>query len=235
MRLPVNVSVSTRDDDDFLMTQSAVAGLSDAEAGVLARELVGQAGAHGLHLCMNTRKRHAWLHLGCLTRLQLDGGTWRGGVRARIDEALPFVDEAFRVVALEHVLEWTPQAANVLDEAVRVLAPDGILAVTGFHPFSLWLPWLLCRRRPRPMLTPPGWVRQRLVLQGVDTMRVLRCGAAWPVAGKRSGPAWAGGGFVLMARKHRAAIMPLASVYKIKHKRAGKHGAWVPGTQRECA
>lgn len=220
--------------DDFLMAQPAVAGLRRAEAGVLARALAGHGGGHGLHLCMREHAGEGWSRLGRPIRLLLEEGTWRGDIRARADEPLPFLDEVFRVVVVDHVLEWTPQAAGVLDEAVRVLASDGLLLVSGFHPFSLWMPWLLCRRRPRPMLTPPGWIRQRLAMLGVDTLRVERCGATWPTGAGTAARAW-GGGFVLVARKHRAEVMPLASVYKIRHRHAGKRGAWVPGTQRECA
>lgn len=197
--------------------------------------LRGRAGERELHLGVYGQLLGDGLHAGRRTRLRLHESGWQGDVRARVDEALPFVDEAFRTVLVEHVLEWTPLAVNVLDEAVRVLAADGVLLVSGFHPFSLWMPWLLCRKRPRPMLTPPGWVRQRLAALGVDVQQVRRCGAAWPTAGVATEHAWAGGGFVLMARKQRAALKPLASVYTIRHLRAGKQGAWMPGTQRECA
>lgn len=222
---------------DSLMARPAVTGLRRAEAAALKRVLATAGPGHDLHLGMPVPTGDAWGHLGRPTRLELRDGHWRGDVRARVDEALPFRDGAFRVVVLDHVLEWTPLAAAVLDEAVRVLADDGTLLVGAFHPFSLWMPWLLCRRRPRPMLTPPGWLRQRLAAHGVDIARITRCGAAWPhrhEGGAR--PAWAGGAFVLAARKSRATIKPLASVYTLRHRPAGKkHGSWVPGTQRECA
>ncbi len=221
---------------DSLMARPAVTGLRRAEAAALERVLPTAGPGHALHLGMPVLPGDAWGRLGRPTRLELHDGHWRGDVHARVDEALPFRDGAFRVVVLDHVLEWTPLAAAVLDEAVRVLADDGTLLVGAFHPFSLWMPWLLCRRQPRPMLTPPGWLRQRLVARGVDIVRIMRCGAAWPCRDAGTEPAWAGGAFVLTARKWRATVKPLASVYTLRHLPAGnKRGNWVPGTQRECA
>lgn len=221
---------------NFLMAKPAVASLHRTESEVLAQALAGQAGAHGLHLSMREHPCVDWPRLGCLTRLRLvDDDQWHGDMRARVDEALPFADEAFRMIVLEHVLEWTPHAVNLLDETTRVLEADGYLAVTGFHPFSPWLPWLLCRRRPRPMLTAPGWVRQRLLMRGFDTLSIQRCGATFPIGKARSAAPWLGGGFVLVARKRRIAVMSLKPAHRARQKNTQRHGAWVPGTQRECA
>ncbi|HET8554665.1 MAG TPA: methyltransferase domain-containing protein [Rhodanobacteraceae bacterium] len=217
------------------MAKPVVASLQRVESGVLARTLAGQAGAHGLYLSMNEPPSLDWPRVACLTRLRLADDRWRGDVLARVDEALPFADESFRMVVLEHVLEWTRHAVNLLDEAVRVLEPDGCLAVTGFHPFSPWTPWLLCRPRPRPMLTAPGWVGQCLAAHGFDTLQVRRCGASLPVAGARRDNAWLGGAFVLTARKQRTAIMSLKPIRRVRQESGKRHGAWVPGTQRECA
>lgn len=217
-----------------LMDKPAVARLRRAECGVLARALAGQAGVHGLVLSVDSRTVSDGPRMGCLTRLVLDGEIWHGDVRSRVDESLPFIDEAFRVVVIEHVLEWTVHAAALLDEAARVLAGDGALVVCGFHPFSPWLPWLLCRRAPRPMLTPPGWIRQRLAMQGVDILQVQRCGSVLPVSGGSTMTSQ-GGGFVLVARKQRASIMPLHLAHRSRQKKARAPAVWAPGTHRECA
>lgn len=221
---------------NVLMSKPVVASLQRAESGVLARTLAGQAGAHGLYMSINEHLSLDWPRMACMTRLRLAGDRWHGDVLARADEALPFSDESFRLVVLEHVLEWwTPHAASLLGEAARVLEPEGYLAVTGFHPFSLWAPWLLCRARLRPMLTAPGWVRQCLAARGFDILQVRRCGAALPVAAARSENAWLGGAFVLTARKQQTAIMSLKPIRRVRQESGKRQGAWVPGTQRECA
>lgn len=217
-----------------LMEQPPVCRLHAAESVALARVLSGQAGDHGLYVGMTGKTAKGLPRMGCWTRLRLDGDQLHGAVRARVDEPLPFADEAFRSVVLSHVLEWTPQAAGMLDEAVRVLSPEGMLAIAGFHPFSAWLPWLLCRRRPRPMLTAPGWVRQRLAAQPMQLLLVRRYGAPLPTRHGGSAPAWLGGGFVLVARKRSAAIMKIKP--RVRREAASRHGAWAPGaTHRECA
>ncbi|HET7664218.1 MAG TPA: methyltransferase domain-containing protein [Rhodanobacteraceae bacterium] len=217
------------------MAKPVVASLQRAESEELARTLAGQAGAHGLYLSMDGHPSLDWPRMACMTRLRLVDDRWRGDVLARVDEALPFADESFRMVVLEHVLEWTHHAASLLNEAARVLEPEGSLAVTGFHPFSPWTPWLLCRARPRPMLTPPGWIRQCLAAHGFDILQVRRCGASLPMAGARPEHAWLGGAFVLTARKQRTAIMSLKPIRRARQESGKRQGAWVPGTQRECA
>ncbi len=220
-------------DHALLMEQAPGSRLRAAESVVFGRVLAGQAGAHGLYVGMTGKLAKGLPRMGCWTRLRLCGPCFDGAVRARVDEALPFADDAFRVVVLSHVLEWTPHAAHMVDEAARVLAPEGLLAVSGFHPFSAWLPWLLCRRRPRPMLIAPGWLRQRLGRQDVRPNGLQRCGALLPQLDGGATPAWLGGGFVMLARKERAAVMPLKA--QSRRQAAGRRGAWAPGTHRECA
>lgn len=77
------------------------------------------------------------------TRLWLARDGYRGDLRARLDEALPFVDGAFDLVWLQHALEPAPRGSRLLDEACRVLAPGGLLAVTALHPLGGWAPWFL--------------------------------------------------------------------------------------------
>lgn len=55
-------------------------------------------------------------------------------------EVLPFAAEAFDLVVLPHALEASDAPQQVLREAVRVLAPEGRLVVSGFNPLGSW--WL---------------------------------------------------------------------------------------------
>jgi SAM-dependent methyltransferase len=207
--------------------------LLDAEARALAPELGGLAGAHGLQVAAAALRLPPTPLLGRWAQLQLDDATGLGGdVRARADEALPFLDDVFRVVLLAHALEHAPCAAELLAEAARVLAPEGLLMVTGFHPLSAWTPWLVCRGRQRPQLAGPAWLRARLAAQGVQTYAVRRFGPAVPGVSASAAQAWLGGGFLLLARKRRAAVTPLRD-----RARSGRVavGTFAPGARRECA
>lgn len=215
------------------MEQPPVCRLHAAESVALARALSGQAGDHGLYLGMTGKAAKGLPRMGCWTRLRLVDDQFHGDVTAPAG-SLPFADETFRSVVLSHVLEWTPEAAEMLDEAVRVLSPEGLLAIAGFHPFSAWLPWLLCRRRPRPMLTAPGWMRQRLAAQPMQLLQIRRYGAPLPTRHGGNVPAGLGGGFVLVARKRSAAIMKIKP--RARREAANRHAAWAPSTtNRECA
>lgn len=68
--------------------------------------------------------------------LQLDGAL---PIAARL-ESLPFAADAFDLVVLAHALESSDAPQQVLREAVRVLAPEGRLVVSGFNPLGSW--WL---------------------------------------------------------------------------------------------
>ena len=60
-----------------------------------------------------------------------------------IPEALPFEAEAFDLVVLLHCLEFSEHKDKVLEEALRVLKPEGRLLVTSINP---WGPWMLARK-----------------------------------------------------------------------------------------
>jgi SAM-dependent methyltransferase len=164
--------------------------------------------------------------------LQLRGAEFAGDLQARADEALPFLDGSFCAVLLNHVLEHTGSAAELLDEATRVLLPGGLLVLTGFHPLSAWTPWLLCQGVRRPALAGPAWLRRRLAAHGVQTYAVRRFGPAFPGVAAAPGPALLGGGFLLLARKRRAAVTPLRA--RTQRARVPVR-TFAPGARRECA
>lgn len=55
-----------------------------------------------------------------------------------IPEELPFAEETFDLVVLPHSLDFSDEPQYILAEAVRVLAPEGRLIVTGINPLGLW-------------------------------------------------------------------------------------------------
>lgn len=51
---------------------------------------------------------------------------------------LPFSEQSLDLIALPHVLDFSPDPYAVLRECQRVLRAEGRLLVTGFNPWSLW-------------------------------------------------------------------------------------------------
>ena len=185
--------------------------LLDEQARAMAAVLQRCSGTHALLVSASTLDAPPALPmLGSWVRLWAQGGRYDGDLRAATDEALPFVDDAFELVLLRHSLEVVVLAADLLAEAVRVLAPGGVLVVTGVHPISAWAPWFCWRARgAHRAMQMPMRLRRRLRQAGLEIERVQRVGRSWPrVGGARPGEAM-GGGYVLLARKRRRASTPL--------------------------
>ncbi len=137
---------------------------------------------------------HGWV------RLRLNDTGYVGAVRARTDEALPFRNDTFDLIVLKHVLEVVSSPREVLSEMARVLAPGGVLALTGVHPWSGWLPWWLWQRRSLP--PPPALLRQWLPSEDLQFEGMRRVGAMLPWMESQQSP-FLGGGYLLLARKLR--------------------------------
>ncbi|HEX7113000.1 MAG TPA: methyltransferase domain-containing protein [Mizugakiibacter sp.] len=213
---------------------------ADATAA-LAPELAGLAGPHALLIDAGiapvlppTPLLAVW------TRLQVRAGALCGDLLGNTD-ALPFADDSFRAVVLRLAAEAVGGPEALADELARVLAPQGIALIASLHPLSLWQPWLALRAHrdgAALSLAGPGRWRSALAARGVDVYAVRRYGAAWPRAqSARTQPRWlraAGGGYMLVARKRRSAMIPLrlqprpAAV-------AARHGTLAPGAHRACA
>jgi SAM-dependent methyltransferase len=196
------------------------------ENRVLAPLLNRCTGSHGLHLtAAHAGEPPAIPLLGHWATVRVAGAHLGGDVLASGLEPLPFTDEAFGVVLLRHALETTARQDNLLDEAIRVLEPGGMIAITGFHPVGLWSPWVARQSRgARPRLTWPWWWSQRLVRDDFELSMPRRLGSAWPRAGgAAAGESLIGGGYLLVARKKRPSAVPLRP-------RAVLSPAPVPGT-----
>ena len=184
--------------------------LLDEQARAMTADLQRCSGTHALLVSAFTEDVPPALPmLGCWVRLCVQQGRYAGDLRAATDEPLPFTDDAFELVLLRHALEVVAQADDLLAEAVRVLAPGGILALTGVHPVSGWAPWFHWRARgAHRVLKMPLQLRHRLLQAGLEIERVQRVGHLWPGA-TATHPGSLGGGYVLLARKRRRAITPL--------------------------
>ncbi|MEO6799152.1 MAG: methyltransferase domain-containing protein [Rhodanobacter sp.] len=187
--------------------------LREAQARVLMPELQRCVGAYALLL---SAVRHdtppALPMLGCWVHLCLNQGRFAGDLRAAADEPMPFVDDAFDLVLLNHALQDSPARSALLADAVRVLAPGGVLAVTGVHPVSGWMPWLRWQSRGQSLsLQLPLQLQWLLRQAGLEIELTQRVGRGWPgqATSGRVASNVLGGGYVLIARKHRRQGTPL--------------------------
>ncbi|MBD8873523.1 methyltransferase domain-containing protein [Rhodanobacter sp. DHB23] len=143
------------------------------------------------------------------TRLWLARDGYHGDLRGHADEPLPFVDEAFDFVWLQHALEPAPQTAALLAEACRVLVPGGMLAITAVHPLGGWAPWFCWRARgQRQSLQWPWRLRRQLQRDGLEIENQRRLGAQRPGARLVGDNRW-GGAYLMLARKQRRIAIPL--------------------------
>lgn len=147
-------------------------------------------------------------YLGQWVTLRLSQGQFQGDIRASATEALPFLDQTFDLVLLRHALE--PVALS-LDEIIRVLAPGGMLVLTGVNPLSGWTPWWLWQTRGSASHTvSPIQLIARLRRADLQVERVQRVGQLLPLASKGGSEASGllGGGYVLVARKKGPMSIP---------------------------
>jgi SAM-dependent methyltransferase len=147
-------------------------------------------------------------YLGHWVTLRLAQGQFQGDIQASASEPLPFVDRAFDLILLRHALE---PASLSLDEIVRVLAPGGMLVLTGINPLSGWTPWWLWHTRgSQSHATSPIQLAARLRRADLQIERVQRVGRALPTPSNGQGdvPTLLGGGYVMVARKQGPMNVP---------------------------
>lgn len=201
--------------DDEVYSSAPMLRLLDEQTRALKPGLQRCAGTHALLL--DASRQHvapALPMLGCWTSLVVRQDGYHGDLRAAVDVSLPFIDDAFDLVLARHALELAREPVALLHEIIRVLAPGGVLAVTGIHPVGGWSPWFHWRARGvSPMLHMPWRLRHQLQGAGLRIEQVHRVGSIWPGAGAaRRNPASAfGGGYVLVARKHKCPVTLLRS------------------------
>lgn len=165
------------------------------------------------------------------TRLWLAHDGYRGDLRGHADEPLPFIDDAFDLVWLQHALEPASQVAALLAEACRVLAPGGMLAVTAVHPLGGWAPWFCWHARGQRQSLPWPWqLRRYLRREGLEIESERRLGAYRPGAVAVADSRW-GGGYLLLARKRRRIAIPV-KLRPLLPARVPVNARLSPGTRR---
>jgi SAM-dependent methyltransferase len=222
--------------DHDIYASAPLRRLLDDQTRAIAPDLQRCFGTHALLLsAVGTDVPPVLPMLGYWAGLQATSEGYLGDLVASVDSGLPFVTDAFELVLLRHALEVVPDAAELLSEAVRVLAPGGSIVVTGLHPLSAWAPWFYWRtRRGSPHLRAwtPAWLKRRLQRAGLEIQRTQRVGRAWPGSSSPpSGPASAfGGGYVLVARKRHRVVSPLRKKAAVVRVRASS--GLSPGARR---
>jgi SAM-dependent methyltransferase len=220
--------------DQDIYASAPLRRLLDDQMRAMAPDLQRCFGAHALLVgAAADDAPPARSMFSCWTRLRVDNRQYRGDLQAATDEPLPFVDDAFELVLLRHALEVVAEPSALLADAIRVLAPGGVLVLTGVHPLSGWAPWFYWRARgTRPVLQLPLRLGQIVQRAGLDIERARRVGRFWPgtTAASSAGISAWGGGYVLIARKRHRAATPLR--IKPVPMRVPANGQLSPGTRR---
>lgn len=171
--------------------------------------LVLQACVTSRDLEVRTRHLHA-------VRVHAEGDRLAGDAVCAPD-ALPWEDEAFRLIVVQHVADVLP-AEGLVDELARLLAPGGVLLWFGLNPWSPWLAWLHWRARrglPLPHPSQADFARRRLLRRQLAPVSVDYLGACWPQRGTASALhdlrllTRLRGAYLLTASKQRAVLTPL--------------------------
>jgi SAM-dependent methyltransferase len=142
------------------------------------RALVVQACAANRAFPLDTR------HLGAV-RLHADQDRLRGDVVCSAD-AMPWEDDAFQLVLVQHAGAHWPSLNAMIDECARVLAPGGTLLWFGLNPWSPWLAWIHWQARrgiPLPRAAHADATRRRMHDAHLATSALEYFGTCWPRAG----------------------------------------------------
>lgn len=167
--------------------------------------LVLQACAANLDLAVNTR------HLGAV-RLHAERERLAGDV-ACAPGALPWEDDAFRLIVVQHASDVLP-SDRLVEELARVLAPAGVLLWFALNPWSPWMAWLHWQARsglPLPFPVHADFARRRLLKAQLAPVSIDHLGPCWPRQGRsRFLPLnLLRGAYLLTASKQHSVLTPL--------------------------
>ena len=140
-------ALALKGHEDVLMAQMAVrsAEVRDKLARVKplrpdVRALEVGSGAHGLIFFFDAGERVGVDPLADQYATLFP--VWQGLAKtiAAFGESLPFADASFDVVLCDNVVDHAENPRRIVEEIVRVLAPDGLLyfTVNVHHPFYHW-------------------------------------------------------------------------------------------------
>lgn len=174
------------------------------------RALVVQASAANRELPLDLR------HLAAL-RLHAVGDRLGGDVGC-VADALPFEDDAFQLVLVQHAGDVLGRCEDLAAEGARVLVPGGVLLWCGLNPWSPWLAWLRWHSGEgvaAPRVSHVESMRRCLLRSGLVPGVVDRVGGCWPRHAPASSIAHNGiaaplrGAWAIAATKRREVLTPL--------------------------
>lgn len=212
------------------------------ELGLLREHAVRQPAGRALLLRPHATARDLAADVAHLaaTELHVEDGRFGGDILAA-PGALPFEDAAFQLVLAQHAGDALPDEA-LAEELSRVLAPGGVLLWHAFNPWSPWLAWIHWQTRggAAPEFANAKTQQRRFLRARLDPVSVRYVGSCWPTRRDDAGTGGARsrllaplrGAYVLIARKQRAALIPL----RARRKRAGvAFGTRLAGTPSQRA
>jgi SAM-dependent methyltransferase len=206
------------------------------ERAALAPECAGVFGRQGLFIgCDAELAEHMQTPmLGRRVGLRVLAHDHLGGDARCAPGELPFADDSFRLVVLQHAFEHLTSAASLRDEIIRVLEPGGIAMIVGFARLGVWRPWLSWQNRGAHYTTALSW-RRALAANGVDVYAQRRIAQERVTVGRFSvnvppllRPSW-----LLLARKRSAAALARTHPVTLRQRPVRAHLA--SGTQRASA
>jgi SAM-dependent methyltransferase len=204
---------------DNLFALPECAALLREEAARLPAFVARQPVGHALWLGACAANRHIAFDAGHLhpVRVHAQSAGLRGDVVCAA-AALPWEDEAFRLIFAQHVGDVLADSGALLDELVRVLAPGGMLIWCGLNPWSPWSAWMHWRARrglPIPRATQADLAQRRLEKRQLTCAAPDYIGGCWPRANEEVTNRHSAllarlrGGWMICASKPRVTLTPL--------------------------
>lgn len=216
--------------------------LLDAQARVVDRHARGMASGQILSIApLPSQHRAPAGTRQPISRLHVVGEKLEGDQRCAAD-ALPWPSASFQLVVARHVVDALPPDSGIEKELGRVLAPGGVLLMTGLNPLSPWRFWWSRRWRDgvrMPVICSPAHMLCKLEDHGLSLLDRQFVGGAWPrraaVIDDIDGPGsrW-DGAWVLVTQKQSAAVRPIR--LRARAPQARFEHAWAPSSRgRLCA
>ena len=172
--------------------------------------------ALAIHACAANRGLPIDLRHPLTLRLHVERERLAGDV-ACAPEALPFENETFQFLLVQHAGDVLAECDDLARECARVLLPGGTLLWYGLNRWSPWVAWLRWRSRGirAPNAVTAESMRRRLVRSGLAAGTPAHVGKCWPGAARVQGverdglaapmrSAWS-----IVATKRREVLTPL--------------------------
>lgn len=177
-----------------------------------------------------------------VTRLHVAEEGLAGDARCPFD-ALPWSADSFQLVIARHVVDALPADSGIEAELVRVLAPGGVLMVSGLNPISPWRLWWSRSWRNGQRVPSPrhlAGMQRSFESLGLSALDQEFVGGSWPrsddasrVDASGAGARWHGA-WLLVASKQPPSmrLIPLPA----RRPQASLGHAFAPSSSgRQCA